>query len=166
MNITDIVSELNQNISGNLSSDQLPQGLESHQVASVASESVLSSLMSQAGSGNLSNIMEMFSGSETSADHSSIAEMSPVVAQQLSSKLGIDSNMASGIVSQIMPMIMNTFNNKAGSGGFDVQSIVSQFQNGGIGDAIQDLIGGGKGNSTNPGAGGILNMIKGLFGGK
>jgi Bacterial protein of unknown function (DUF937) len=163
MNIQEILSTLQNQVSQN--SSALPEGIDSGKLASVASESVLEIFTKQAANGDLSGVTEMFSGSETSADNPVLSGISPDLIKNLTGKLGIDESTAAGISSNILPVIMNVFNNKASSGGLDVQSIIGQFQNGGISNIIQDFMGNDK---TAPETGGqksgILDMIKGFFG--
>ncbi len=166
MDYQEIFNVIKTQISGQLNSADLPEGVESDSVSTTAAESVLSGFKNQASSGDLSGIMEMFSGKETAVDNPVMASASNDVVSQLSSKFGLDPAMASGLVAKFMPSVMNAFNSKAGAGGFDIQSIISQFTSGGIGDMVQNFFGDQKSDQNTPAkkSGGILDMIKGLFG--
>jgi uncharacterized protein YidB (DUF937 family) len=168
MNTQDILSAIKTQVGSSLDGSTLPSGVNSGSIADTAGESILASLQGQAQNGDVSNIMEMFSGSETAPDHPSIAGLSPDLVNQLSSKFGLDSGTANSIVSQILPGIMNTFNNKINSGNFDVSSIVGQFQNGNIGDVIQGFFSNQTDTNNNQNSAskssGIFGILKGLFG--
>jgi hypothetical protein len=166
MQASEILETLKVQIGSSLQGIDLPTGLLPEQVSSIASQSVLQNLQSQASNGNTDGIQEMFSGQETAADHPTIAGLSPELIKNLTDKLGIDSNTASSIASGILPGIMNAFNSKSGSGDFDFQNILSQFQSGGWQGLLQDFMGGDD-NKQNTHVGknsdGFLNIIKGLF---
>lgn len=167
LNSQDILGAIKTQIGNSLESTNLPSGIDSNTIANTAGESILASLQGQVKNGDSSSIMEMFSGSETAADHPSIAGLSPDLVSQLSSKLGLDTNTASSIVSNILPGIMNTFNNKINSGNLDISGIISQFQNGNIGDMVQGFFNNQTDTNTNQNSanksGGILGILKGLF---
>lgn len=162
MNFQEILNTVKDQITQ--SGGELPAGVDINQVASVASETVMSGFSKQAGSGDFSGILEMFSGSETQNDNPVMAGISPDLIQQLSSKLGIDSATAAGISNKILPIIMNAFNSKAGANGFDIQGIIGQFKNGGIGNLIDGFMSDKSSNQKASNGGGIFNLIKGLFG--
>src|SRR5688572_3019856 len=164
MNTNEILETLQGQISSSLDAQSLPEGLDSNAVATSASESIFANLQAQVNSGNMTNITEMFSGSETASDHASISGLSPDIIDHLSSKFGIDSATSSSIVSQILPGIMNVFNNKVNSGNIDLQSIIGQFQNTNISDMISNVFDGNSGETPEQKGGGILNIIKGFFG--
>jgi hypothetical protein len=164
MNLQDILSGLQTGIAEQSHNLNLPEGINASNITEIASSTVMSQLTSQAGSGNFSGIIEMFSGSETSADNPIMQQLSPALIENLSSKLGIDGAAASGIAGQLLPQVMNIFNDKVKGGEFDLQSIIGQFQNGGIGDMIQNFLADqGSKTGSNTG-GGFLDVIKGLFG--
>lgn len=168
MTIEEITSLLQSQLASTIQSDALPNGVNAHDVANVASQSVVSTLGQQINAGDFGSISEMFSGRETAPDHSSIEGFQSTLTDGLRDKLGLDSSAINGIISQIGPAVMNAFNGKASSEGFDIHQIISQFQGGGIGNMIQDFIGdstSGSGGSKSP-VSGILSLIKGIFGRK
>jgi uncharacterized protein YidB (DUF937 family) len=164
MNLQDILNGLQTGIAEHSQNLNLPEGINASNITEIASSTVMSQLTSQAGSGNFSSILEMFSGSETTADSPVLQQLSPALVENLSQKLGIDGGTASGIAGQLLPKIMNLFNDKVNGGGFDLQSIIGQFQNGGIGDLIQNFISDQGSKTGGNAAGGFMDVIKGLFG--
>lgn len=155
-----ILQGLQNNIGRQLSDIQLPEGVQQNDVAQTAGSSIIDALKAQAGSGSLDGIMEMFSGNETPDNSPVMNSVSPEIISNLTNKLGIDPELAQNIVSKILPSAMNMFNKDVQSGNFDISSLISQFQNGGIGDIIENFTGGDKNSS----GGGIFNIIKGFFG--
>lgn len=112
-----------------------------------AASSIFDQLKSQMGSGGLESITNLFQGG---ISQDMINNISSGTAGDLMKKFGIDSNAASGIVQKLIPVVMDKFVNKTNDPNdksFDLQGIIGS------------LTGGGQ-------AGGILNTIKGLFGGK
>lgn len=164
MEIKDILSGIQSRIQDQFTDDELPEGVTAQSFAAVAGESVMSGFTQKAQNGDFSGIQEMFSGSETPADHPVLSGISPDIVRQISGKLGIDPNTASSLVARFMPSVMNVFNQKSSEGSFDIQSIIGQFSSGGIGDIISQFT--GSSDTAKPGSsgGGIMNMIKGLFG--
>lgn len=155
-----ILQGLQSNIGNQLSDIQLPEGVQQNDVVQTASSSIIDTLKAQAGSGSLDGILEMFSGNETPDNSPVMNSVSPEIISNLTNKLGIDPELAQNIVSKILPSAMNLFNKDVQNGNFDISSLISQFQGGGINDIIENFTGGEKNNS----AGGIFNIIKGFFG--
>ncbi len=115
-----------------------------------ATDSIMDHLKGLAGGGNLDSVMSLFQGSGNAADSPVVSNISSGVAGDLMKKFGIDQGAASNIVQQLIPVVMNKFVNKTNDPNdksIDLQGIIGS------------LSGGQKG------AGGILNSIKGLFGG-
>src|SRR6478752_6782988 len=79
----------------------------------VVKDTIVSSLTQQAQSGDLSGIMEMFSGNQTDLNSPAASGLSSNIVQNLVSKLGISQGNAASLVQQILPVVMNMFNNKA-----------------------------------------------------
>lgn len=158
-----IISGIQEQIRSGAGNLNLPEGVSSEAFASAAGSSVLENLKTAAGQGDLSGIMEMFSGQITGTDSEAISNLSPGVVNGIAEKLGIDPSAIQGSVEQLMPQIMNTFNDQVNSGGngFDIGNIVSQFtggEGGGIGDIINRFTGGKTGEG-----GGLGDFIKNLF---
>ncbi|MFN8437690.1 MAG: DUF937 domain-containing protein [Cytophagales bacterium] len=144
----------------------------------IVKDTIVSSLSNQAKSGDLSGILEMFSGSQTNGINNAASSMSNDIVSNLVSKLGINPSQASGFVQMAMPIIMNMFNNKvqnAKSSGFDVASLIGQFAGGNSGSGIDagsvsSLIsmftnGGNSSSNSNDGFGldDVINIGKKLF---
>lgn len=115
-----------------------------------ATGSIMDHLKGLAGGGNLDSVMSLFQGDGNAASSPVVSNISSGVAGDLMKKFGIDQATASNIVQQLIPVVMNKFvskTNDPNDKSFDIQGIIGS------------LSGGQKG------AGGILNTIKGLFGG-
>lgn len=100
---------------------------------SIIKETVVSSLTKQAQSGDLSGIMEMFSGTQSNANSLGASALSNDIVQNLGAKLGLNPQTANSLVQTALPVIMNMFNNKvnsAKSNGIDVASLIGQFMGG------------------------------------
>lgn len=115
-----------------------------------ATGSIMDHLKGLAGGGNLDSVMSLFQGGGNAASSPLVNNISSGVAGDLMKKFGIDQSSATNIVQQLIPVVMNKFvskTNDPNDKSFDLQGIIGS------------LSGGQKG------AGGILNSIKGLFGG-
>lgn len=107
-------------------------GVENHQneaATTVVKESIIDTLTQQAKSGDLSSIQAMFSGTQTDANSPVAAGLSGNIVQNLIGKLGISPSTAQSLTQQILPVVLNMFNNKSGqaqNGGLDIASIIGQ----------------------------------------
>jgi hypothetical protein len=141
----------------------------------VIKETLANSLSQKAQTGDLSGLMEMFSGTQSNSSSPAAAGISADLVSGLVSKLGIDSGNASGLVQQLLPVVLNMFNNKvsnAQSNGVDVAGLIGQFvggQGGGgnmanIASVISMFTGGGQNQAANSNDGfgldDILNIGK------
>ncbi|MCC6817978.1 MAG: hypothetical protein IT245_03685 [Bacteroidia bacterium] len=113
----------------------------------LASEGIMDHLKQLGSGGGLNSIMDMFKGGNVSSNPE-IANIAGGVAGKLMDKLGLDASQAQGIVSKLVPQVMEKFVNKTNDpndNSFDLQDIISSVSGngGGIGD--------------------ILGKVKGLF---
>jgi uncharacterized protein YidB (DUF937 family) len=95
---------------------------------STTANSILDTLKSQATSGNLGGIMDMFKNNGTSNALSS--SISNTVINELTKKFGIDSAQASGIASSLIPKVMESFakkTNDPNDSSFNLQDIVKNI---------------------------------------
>ncbi len=136
--------------------------------ANAASSSVIDAIMSQVKGGNLGAITEMLSGSNTDASHPEVQNLMPNIATTIAGKLGIAPEVANGLASKALPLIMNMLNGKVGqaqAGGIDIQGLVGQLTGaaqGGGGNMLGNIV-----SSVLGGSGGGLGSIVGkLLGGK
>jgi len=139
-------------------------------VAQVAGSSVIQSVMTQLKDGNLSTLLEMFSGDHTNEDNDIVTGLEQPVSNDLFNQFGI-SKKTSGILAAIaIPIILNLFNNKVNdakqSGGFNIGDLIGQFtQNqsgGGVLDMVTDLF---NGNNTDQNSSGDLlsSIVRNFF---
>ncbi|HPT13606.1 MAG TPA: DUF937 domain-containing protein [Bacteroidales bacterium] len=115
-----------------------------------AAGSIFDNLKGMAGGGNLDSILNLFQGGGDVSAHPAINNISSGVAGDLMKKFGLDQGAAANIVQQLIPTVMNKLvkkTNDPNDSSIDLQGILGALT-------------GGK-----PKGGGILNTIKGLFGG-
>ena len=148
------------------------------------SNSIIGSLKNMISSGNISDILKMFSGQHEASNNPVTNHISGNLIQNLMSKFGLDHVAASGIAGNLVPDVMKNLVNKTNdpadssfdiqgifnhlsggtASGFNVQSLLDKFKGGG-GEGhsgLQDLMQNITGGSTNSG-GGIMDKIKGMF---
>ena len=120
-----------------------------------ATDGIFSGLQQQVSSGNLQGLLGMFQGGGDVSSHPITNGVGQNVASNLMQKFGLSSGAAAGIVSALLPMVMNQLTrrtNDPNNSSFDLQSIISSLS----------------GNAGSPGgnAGGLGGLIGGLFGQK
>ncbi|MBS1748509.1 MAG: hypothetical protein JST63_01240 [Bacteroidetes bacterium] len=147
----------------------------------------LQGLFSQ--SGGLKDIIKMFSGQNQGTTTNNIAQsLSGGLIENLMSKFGINSQSAGSIASSLIPSVLSSLvskTNDPNDSSFNIQDIFNKFSGGqtsgmdiagllskaksgaldldGDGDTdLQDIM---QMMSKSGGAGGILDKLKGLFGG-
>ena len=95
---------------------------------STTANSILDTLKSQATSGNLGGIMDMFKNNGTSNALSS--SISNNVIGELTKKFGIDGSQASSIASSLIPKVMESFakkTNDPNDSSFNLQDVVKNI---------------------------------------
>ncbi|HTF82781.1 MAG TPA: DUF937 domain-containing protein [Cytophagales bacterium] len=93
-------------------------------------ESVTHFLSERAKSGDLSGIMEMFSGTHSDTSSTTATGLSSEIVKNLSGKLGINPATAANLVQQVLPVILNMFNDKANTAkksGMDIGGMIGQL---------------------------------------
>lgn len=109
--------------------------------------SIFDSLKNQlAGGGGLDSITNLFQGGSDAANSDVANNMTGDVVSGLVKKLGLSEGAASGIVSQLLPTVLNSLKNKTNDpndSDFDLQGILGALTGGG---------------------GGLFGKLKGLFG--
>jgi len=118
-------------------------------VCETATNSIIDKLKGMVGNGGVDALSGLLGGGNV-ANHPAMGNITSGVAQDLMKKFGFDNAIAGNIVSQLIPTVMSKLAGKTN----DPND--SSFTMDGI---LQSLAGGS-------GGGGILGMIKGLFGGK
>jgi uncharacterized protein YidB (DUF937 family) len=137
----------------------------------VASSSIFDTLKNAATGGNIGDIMSMFSGGSNNAASSPIAGLiQNNMVQSLIQKFGLEQGAASNVASGLIPNVLQNLvhkTNDPNDSSFDIQGILSKVTGGAggfnIGNIVSNLTGGNN-NQENSG-GGMLDSIKGLFGG-
>ncbi len=115
-----------------------------------AAGSIFDKLKGLAAGGNLESILNLFQGGGITADSPVVNNITSGVTDELMRKFDLDQATASTIGQQLIPKVMSKLVNKTndpGDNSFDLQSIIGSLAGG------------------EQAGGGILNKIKGLFGG-
>lgn len=140
--------EMAQEKLGGISRD-IPEltDIDSKQVTSITSQTVVNAILQQAKKGNMGSLKEMLSGADTHNENEVLKQLQNPVINQLQSKLNISGQTAQQLAIMALPIIMNMLNSK-------VNSAQSNGYN--INDAL---------NKLSQNKGGLLNSIIGMFGG-
>lgn len=112
------------------------------EAVSLASSSIFDTLKNAAGSGNISDIMNMFQGGNATSNPLANVMQNGFV-QNLMSKFGLDQNAAGGVASSLIPNVLQNLvskTNDPNDSSFNLQDIVSKV-GGGIMDTIKGLFG-------------------------
>ncbi len=136
----------------------------------VASSSIFDTLKNAATSGNIGDVMSMFSGGAGNAASSPLAGiMQNNMVQGLMSKFGLEQGAASNVAGGLLPNVLQSLvhkTNDPNDSSFDLQGILSKVTggNGGfdIGSLVSNFTGGN--NQQQSSGGGIMDSLKGLFG--
>jgi len=110
--------------------------------------SIFDSLKNQlSGSGGMEAITNLLQGNESTASNPIASGISTDAISGLVKKLGLSESTAAGIISQLLPKVLETLKNKTNDpddNSFDLQGIIGSLA-------------GGE-------AGGLFNKVKGMFG--
>lgn len=99
---------------------------------------------------NVENLAGLFSGKNNSS--SIVNGIQKSVVNALMQKVGLNSSVASGLVSEILPLVINALTGKVsaeGEGGFSIESVLTAL---------------GGGDQKKSGAAGVLGKLGKLFG--
>jgi len=149
------------------------------------SQSVISSLQGALSNGNVKDVMKIFSG-RTDPSNPVVQNATSQLTQNFSSKYGMSGGQASGLAGSLIPMILGQLAHRTSdpsNNGFNIQDIFNQLSGGktsgvnmggilskfkagldrdGDGDVdLSDLAG----MFTGGGTGGLMDKVKGMFGG-
>ena len=148
-----------------------------------ASQSVVSSLQNALSSGNVKDVMKIFSG-RTDPSNPVVQDATNNLTQNLSGKYGINGSQASGIAGGLIPMILSQLAGRTAdpsNNGFNIQDIFNQLTGGktagvNMGGILNKFKGGldkdGDGDVdlsdltgllTGSGGGSVLDKVKGMF---
>ncbi len=155
-----------------------------------ATNSITNGLQNMLSSGNIKDVVSMFSNNGSQAQANAASTMQGGLVQNLMDKFGLDNNNAKGIAESLIPNVLQNFvqktneptnngfdlqeimNNLSGgkTAGFDMSSLLSKFNSGvldkdGDGDTdLQDIMAilGNKNNSS-ANSNSVLDTVKGLF---
>ncbi|UKJ09052.1 DUF937 domain-containing protein [Solitalea lacus] len=147
----------------------------------VASSSIFNSLQSQATSGGIANLLNMFSGG---TDNTAVTNnVTSNVAGSLMEKLGLDTTKAQGIATTLVPQVLNSLvskTNDPNESSFSLNGVFNSLTDGkteGINlDNVLNQLKGSDGKFTMDDitslfnqqaenhSGGLMDKLKGLFG--
>jgi uncharacterized protein YidB (DUF937 family) len=139
--------------------------IDDHQkdeVFNAAQGGIMETIKNQIGGGNLSGLMNMFNGDDDPNDENNPINQDAKgnVVKSLMDKLGIDESKAAAIASQVLPSIMNRFASKDSGTAADAGDLMSKIGLDGDNN-IMDMVS----KFTGGNAGGMMDKVKGLFGG-
>jgi uncharacterized protein YidB (DUF937 family) len=126
---------------------------QNNAVISEAGNSIVGTLKNMVSQGNLQDVMNLFHNSGNVSSNPATQNITGNFVQSLMDKFGLDQNAASGVASNLIPNVLQSLvhkTNDPNDSSFNLQGIISQLtsgQEGGIG-------------------GGVLDKIKGMFGGQ
>jgi len=153
-NVLELVKE--QVLPAIVGNNQIPEEKKDAAVETTTS-SILDGLKDQIVPDNLTEVMNLFGGNNPISNFGNTAMVQGVqstVASALTSKVGLNSTLATTIAATVVPAVIGLFSKKVADKnepGFNVQSLIEALTKGKGGD--------------NKGGGGLLDMIGGLFGG-
>ncbi len=130
----------------------------------MATSSIFDGLKNAATSGNITDIISMFSGGGNAGTNPISQNIQGGLIENLMNKFGIDAGAASNIAGGLIPNVLQQLvhkTNDPNDNSFDLQSIISKVGGGNL--DVQSLIGKFTGGNRNNG-GGIMDSLKGLFG--
>jgi ribonucleotide reductase alpha subunit len=121
---------------------------KNEQAMKLAANSLLKNLKGEAGGGNLNTVLDIFKGGSTASGNPVVNNITKNVAGELAKKLGISQAAATGIVNQLIPVVMSQLakkTNDPNDKSIDLKSIAKTL-------------------SSKGGAGGLLGTLGGLLG--
>jgi len=124
------------------------QGIDSNLTSNVAKEtgnSLIEGLQNAVSGGNMSELMNMFSGNDTNSLTSNpiVKNIIESLTSKLGANVGLDSSTSGSFASSIIPQILNMIMGKAKSGDFNITDILGSLT-GGNAASILDQNGDGK----------------------
>lgn len=112
-------------------------------IFNVAQDTVTDGLKSEATSGGLDSVMNLFNGNGGSLQSNSIvSSLSNNFVASLASKLGMDQSMATKISGVVIPFIMEKFSGSETGSASSPTDLISQLGFGDIGSSLGNMLGG------------------------
>jgi hypothetical protein len=107
---------------------------------------IFNGLKAQASKGNVQDLLGMFQGSQSSVENSPLtSSLVSNITGNLASKFGISPQVAAGIASSLIPLVMKQFVNKTkdpNDKDFDLQDVVKNITgNSNVGDMLSQFSG-------------------------
>lgn len=182
--LTDLIKSHSENAI--INNDAIPNE-KNDEAIGLASSSVISGIQQAISSGNLKDILSLFSGKHDVAQNPVTQNIKGSFIDQLKSRFGLDNTQATGAASGLIPDVLKNLvqkTNDPGNSQFDLQNILNQVTGGktsglnmqslldkyksgafdvdGDGDTdLQDVMAMLKGNSKK--GGGLMDTVKGFF---
>ncbi len=148
-------------------------------VMAEASQSVAGTLQNALANGQMEDVQNLFANGGDAMSNPLAQNMQGSFIDNITSKLGLNKNVAAGLASTFIPLILNQLVSRTNStapqdSGFNLNSLIGSLTGGGnagnvggldIGGLINQFTGGGQANAgQQQGAGGLDSLIKGFFG--
>lgn len=102
-----------------------------------ASATVAEGIQERYQQGGPGAVQQLLEGAQSgNADHPEVQQLSSRFAGNIASKFGIPANAAHAIGASLIPMVLRMFSKKtgAGTGGFDIGSLLGSLTGGGLGN--------------------------------
>jgi len=156
--VTEKELDANANISNELAGN----------VAKETGNSLVEGLQNAVSGGNVSELMNMFSGSDVNSLTSSpiVKNIIESLTSKLGSNVGLDAGTSGSFASSIIPKILSIFSDKAKSGDFNINDILGSLTSGDVASKLDQNGDGKLGIDDAVSAvkkGGLGDMLGGLF---
>lgn len=105
-------------------------------------KSIFSTIKSQAGSGGLSKLTDLFSGANSQTGQAVSQDAISAATKSLVSKLGISEEQAKDVAAKVIPTVMTNLVNKTNDpndSSFDLNGIVKSVSGGGLLNKLKNL---------------------------
>lgn len=126
---------------------------QNNAVINEAGNSIIGSLQNMVSQGNMQDVMNLFHNSGNINSTPAAQNIAGNFVQNLMSKFRLDQNTANGVAGNLIPNVLQSLvqkTNDPNDSSFNLQGIIGHFTSG---------------NEASAGGAGVLNEIKGLFGG-
>ena len=140
--------------------EAVPNEANDEAIQDVATQ-ILNGLKGQASKGNMQDLIGMFQGNQSSVEGNPVtSSLVSNITGRLASKFGISPQVAAGIASSLIPMVMKQFVDKTkdpNDKDFDLQDVIRNVTgNSNVGDILSQFSGGKQGSEASV----LGNMFK------
>ncbi len=112
---------------------------QAEQAVGLTKDTIQSGLLKEAGSGNISGLLNLFNGNSPVGGNPIVTGISNQLVSALTSKLGLSPQVAGAVSTFAVPFIMSKISGNKPSGGFD-QSKITEMLGGAGGNVVGNLL--------------------------